>query len=78
MTIFILTCTNQEGTVVSLDVHYSLESAHTDMAQKHHAETRELKEAGHYKASRDYIERCAATVGDDEVFYKWQIWPKGI
>ena len=70
MKIYILTCVNGEGVITSVDAYATLNEAHAAMVKAHNAETADLKDIGQYQASRDYVEQCAATVGD----YVWRIW----
>ena len=74
MKIYILTCFNGEGAIISVDAYATLNEAHAAMVKAHNAETADLKGIGQYRANRDYVEQYAATVGD----YVWRIWAREV
>lgn len=74
MELYILTCTNEIGAIVSLDVFTDQPKARRAMLDGHFKKVAELKKAGHYKDTREYTDQCSATAGDDEKHYDWRIW----
>lgn len=78
MQLFILTCINEEGVIVSLDVHMSMHEAHWAMVDSHNKEVEEFKRSGHYSDTFDYMDQNSATAGDDEMHYRWKIYIREI
>lgn len=73
MELYILTCTDESGAIVSLDVHKSMFEAHRAMVDDHNKKEVELAEAGHFKNTFNYMDMNSATAGDDQVHYRWRI-----
>lgn len=72
MKIYILTCINEEGTLVSCKAYHSSDEAKIDMVNQSVAERTEFRKAdrpGQYFKPGD----TKTIVGDEEYFYIWNI-----
>lgn len=73
MELYILTCTDESGAIVLLEVYPDMHKAHLAMVEDHNKKEVELAEAGHFKDTFNYMDMNSATAGDDQVHYRWRI-----
>ena len=73
MELYILTCTDESGAIVLLEVYPDMHKAHWAMVDDHNKKEVELAEAGHFKNTFNYMDLNSATAGDDQVHYRWNI-----
>lgn len=76
MKIYILTCVNEDGDVVSVQPFKMREMAFAVMAEQHDAERREFDENEALDPDHDYLEDNMASVGNDRYYYVWQIFER--
>ena len=76
MKIYILTCVNEDGNVVSVQPFTNQELARATMDAQYRAERREFDENGALDDDHDYIEGNLAAVGNDRYHYVWQIYER--
>lgn len=73
MKIYILTCVNEDGDVVSVQPFVSRELAFYTMDAQYRAERREFEEDETLNPEHDFIEGNIASAGNDRYYYVWQI-----
>lgn len=73
MKIYILTCVNEDGDVVSVEPFMSRDMAYATMGAQYRAERRECEEYETLDPDYDYLEGNKAAAGNDRYYYVWQI-----
>ena len=73
MKIYILTCVNEDGDVVSVEPFKTRALANATMCAQYSAERREFEEEETLDPDHDFIEGNLAAVGNDRYHYVWQI-----
>lgn len=73
MKIYILTCVNEDGTVLVVRPFITHELAQATMDAQYRAERREFEENETLDENHDYILAYQAATGNDRYYYVWQI-----
>lgn len=76
MKIYILTCVNEDGDVVSVEPFKTRESANATMCAQYSADRREFEEHETLDPDHDFIEENIASTGNDTYYYVWQIFER--
>lgn len=75
MKIYILTCVNENGDIVSVQPFKARELAFANMATQYYAERKEFERDGTLDGHDD-IDEDSAVVGNDRYYYFWRIFER--
>ena len=76
MIVYILTCVNEDGDVVSVEPFVNHDLAFATMHAQYRAERREFEENETLDDDHDFIKGDTASAGNDRYYYVWKIFER--